>query len=151
MVISTLVLKPLPLDTLFSTMTFLLKPGSDVNNGRGLITNMHAEMGRLSQAGFSDEIEGKKTKVRGESYVYEIEEVVEEGKKWRFHFVGGVLERTVEITDIEEDGSGLKLGRGGRKEDVVRNGDAEETPTKQFSTGKQSVTHIANGLDCQEL
>ncbi|KAF5877364.1 putative methyltransferase small domain-containing protein [Botrytis fragariae] len=115
MVISTLVLEHLPLDTFFSAVAFLLKPDSDVNNGRVLITNMHAEMGRLSQAGFSDEIEGKKTKVRGESYVYEIEEVVEEGKKWGFHVVGEVLERTVEITDIEEDGSGLKLGSRGEK------------------------------------
>ncbi|TGO37410.1 hypothetical protein BHYA_0098g00340 [Botrytis hyacinthi] len=115
MVISTLVLEHLPLDTFFSAVTFLLKPDSDVNNGRVLITNMHAEMGRLSQAGFSDEIEGKKTKVRGESYVYEIEEVVEEGKKWGFHIVGEVLERTVEESDIEEDGSGLKLGARGRK------------------------------------
>ncbi|KAF7853352.1 uncharacterized protein EAF02_012006 [Botrytis sinoallii] len=115
MVISTLVLEHLPLDKFFSAVTFLLKPDSNVNNGRVLITNMHAEMGRLSQAGFRDEIEGKKTKVRGESYIYEIEEVVEEGKKWGFHVVGEVLERTVEKTDIEEDGSGLKLGTRGRK------------------------------------
>lgn len=114
-VISTLVLEHLPLDKFFSAVTFLLKPDSDVDNGRVLITNMHAEMGRLSQAGFSDEIEGKKTKVRGESYVYEIEEVVEEGKKWGFHVVGDILERTVEMNDVEEDGSGLKLGsRGGK-------------------------------------
>ncbi|ATZ52817.1 hypothetical protein BCIN_08g04460 [Botrytis cinerea B05.10] len=113
-VISTLVLEHLPLDAFFSTVAFLLKPDSGVNNGRVLITNMHAEMGRLSQAGFRDEIEGKKTKVRGESYVYEIEEVVEEGKKWGFHVVGEVLERAVEENDIEV-GSGLKLGSRGVK------------------------------------
>ncbi|KAF7909547.1 uncharacterized protein EAF01_003265 [Botrytis porri] len=114
MVISTLVLEHLPLGAFFSAVTFLLKPDSDVNSGKVLITNMHAEMGRLSQAGFKDEIEGKKTKVRGESYIYEVEEVVEEGKKWGFHVVGEVSERTVEENDIE-DGSGLELGIRGAK------------------------------------
>ncbi|KAJ8069245.1 hypothetical protein OCU04_002909 [Sclerotinia nivalis] len=114
-VISTLVLEHLSLHTFFSAVSFLLKPNSEASNGRVLITNMHAEMGRLSQAGFMDEIEGKKTKIRGESYVYEIEEVVEEGRKWGFHIVGEVLERRIEEDDIEEDGNGLRLGSRGKK------------------------------------
>lgn len=71
---------------------------------------MHAEMGRVSQAGFVDEIEGNGTKVKGETYVYGIDEVVEEGKKWGFQVVGEVLERRIEGYDIEDDGIGLRLG-----------------------------------------
>ncbi|KAI9649235.1 hypothetical protein NHQ30_001803 [Ciborinia camelliae] len=114
MVISTLVLEHLPLSTFFSAVTFLLKPDSEASKARVLITNMHAEMGRLSQAGFVDEIEGKKTKIRGESYVYEIDEVAEEGKKWGFHVVGEVLERRIEEGDIEDE-NGLILGKRGKK------------------------------------
>ncbi|CAD6443954.1 79fad19b-b2e3-480c-952b-f9187b131d10-CDS [Sclerotinia trifoliorum] len=76
-VISTLVLEHLSLHTFFSAVSFLLKPYSEASYGRVLMINMHAEMGRSSHAGFMDEIEGKKTKISGESYVYEIEEVVE--------------------------------------------------------------------------
>lgn len=113
--VSTLVLEHLSLPTFFSAVSFLLKPYSEASYGRVLITNMHAEMGKSSQAGFMNEIEGKKTKIRGESYVYEIEEVVEEGGKWGFHVVGDVLERRIEDGDIEEDGNGLRLGNRGKK------------------------------------
>ncbi|KAG4031014.1 hypothetical protein MFRU_010g01400 [Monilinia fructicola] len=114
-IMSTLVLEHLPISSFFSAVHFLLKPASNVSTGRLLITNMHAEMGRQSQAGFVDEVEGKKTKVRGESYVYEVEEVVEEGKKWGFHVLGEVLERKIEADDIGEGGDGLKLGSRGKK------------------------------------
>ncbi|KAB8295943.1 hypothetical protein EYC80_008763 [Monilinia laxa] len=114
-VVSTLVLEHLPISQFFSAVHFLLKPASRASNGRLLITNMHAEMGRRSQAGFVDEVDGRETKVRGESCVYEIEEVVQEGKKWGFHVLGEVLEKKIEEEDIAEEGDGLKLGSRGKK------------------------------------
>jgi len=64
-----------------------------------VITNMHAEMGRKSQAGFMDEETG--SKVQGESFVYEVEEVLEEARRWGFELVGDVGERGVGLEDLE--------------------------------------------------
>ncbi|KAJ4329982.1 hypothetical protein N0V87_010408, partial [Didymella glomerata] len=47
LIISTLVLEHIPLPTFFTTLSSLLAPG-----GTALVTNMHAEMGSRSQAGF---------------------------------------------------------------------------------------------------
>ncbi|KAG0650344.1 putative methyltransferase AN0656 [Hyphodiscus hymeniophilus] len=85
-VLSTLVLEHLPIDVFFKTVRGLLR-----ETGWLVLTNMHAEMGRLSQAGFVDEETGEK--IRGESYVYEVHEVLEEGNKWGFHLEGEVIER----------------------------------------------------------
>jgi SAM-dependent methyltransferase len=114
-VLSTLVLEHLPLSQFFAAVTMLLK--SDEGNGAGkvLITNMHAEMGRLSQAGFVDEVEGKPIKMRGESFVYEVQEVIEEGRLWGFEVVNEVMEKAVEEGDVDEVGDGLRLGSRGRK------------------------------------
>ena len=71
---------------------------------------MHAEMGRLGQAGFVDETSG--VKVRGQSFVYEIEEVLEEGKRWGFEVVGKVQERGVKEENV---GEGRVVGERGRK------------------------------------
>ncbi|TVY33591.1 putative methyltransferase, partial [Lachnellula subtilissima] len=78
LVLSTLVLEHLPLKIFFSTIKKLLKK----EGGVLVMTNMHAEMGRLSRAGFTDidtELGNVKVKVQGDSFVYEIEEVVEVG------------------------------------------------------------------------
>ncbi|KAL1797735.1 hypothetical protein ACET3X_004341 [Alternaria dauci] len=65
-VISTLVLEHIPLKDYFATLCMLLMPG-----GMALVTNMHADMGRISQAGF---VNAHGVKVRGSSYVYTVEE-----------------------------------------------------------------------------
>jgi SAM-dependent methyltransferase len=107
LVLSTLVLEHLPLPIFFSTAKKLLKK----EGGYFVVTNMHAEMGGKSQAGFMDEGTGEK--VRGDSFVYEIEEVLEEGSKWGFEVVGPpVGERDVREEDVGEE---RLLGKRGMK------------------------------------
>jgi SAM-dependent methyltransferase len=106
LVLSTLVLEHLPIDIFFSTLASFLKPSG---GGYAVVTNMHAEMGRRGQAGFVDVETG--IKVRGTSFNYEIEEVVEEGRKWGFELVGEMGERAVREEDLEVG----VLGERGRK------------------------------------
>lgn len=68
-IVSTLVLEHVPLGQFFAAVAALLKPG-----GYLLLTNMHAEMGAISQAGFVDPGSGRK--IRPVSYAYEVGEVV---------------------------------------------------------------------------
>jgi SAM-dependent methyltransferase len=103
LVLSTLVLEHLPLDVFFRTVRSFLKPG-----GYFLLTNMHADMGRISQAGFVDEVTGEK--IRGHSFAHEISEAIEEGEKWGFEVVGEVAERA-----IIEDDLGAVVGERGKK------------------------------------
>ncbi|KAH8773002.1 S-adenosyl-L-methionine-dependent methyltransferase [Hyaloscypha finlandica] len=103
LVLSTLVLEHLPLDVFFRTVKSFLKPG-----GYFLLTNMHADMGRISQAGFVDEVTGEK--IRGHSFAHEISEAIEEGEKWGFEVVGEVGERA-----IIEDDLGAVVGERGKK------------------------------------
>lgn len=109
LIISTLVLEHLPLDVFFKTVRSFVKP----TGGYAVLTNMHADMGRRSRAGFLDEETG--TKLQGTSFVYEIEEVVEEGRRWGFVIEGEVRERAVSEIDVDEEGKGGLLGRRGRK------------------------------------
>lgn len=102
-VVSTLVLEHLPLDVFFGSVRKLLT----TEGGYLLLTNMHEEMGRRGQAGFMDVESGEK--VRGVSFVYSIEQVVEAGRKWGFEVVGEVGERAVEEGDLEVLGQ-----RGGK-------------------------------------
>jgi hypothetical protein len=104
LVLSTLVLEHLPMDVFFASVKSLLK----ATGGYLLVTNMHAEMGRISQAGFVDEATGEK--IRGHSYAHEIEEVIEEGRKRGFEVVGEVGERGVEEGDL-----GVVVGERGKK------------------------------------
>jgi len=94
LILSTLVLEHLPLGVFFHSVKSLLKP----TGGYLVLTNMHAEMGRISQAGFVDQVTGEK--IRGHSYAHEIEEVIEEGRKRGFEVVGEVGERGVEKGDL---------------------------------------------------
>jgi SAM-dependent methyltransferase len=104
-VISTLVLEHLPIDVFFQTCASFLKL-----NGLVILTNMHAEMGKRSQAGFLD-TEGD-MKVQGESFNYEIEQVVFAGRKAGFEIVGdGMKERGIEDDDVQ----GGVVGERGRK------------------------------------
>jgi hypothetical protein len=107
-VLSTLVLEHLPISVFFQQAAALLKE----NGGWLVLTNMHADMGKISQAGFVDEETGKK--VRGDSFNYGVEEVLGEGKKWGFVLEDnwGVEERTVSDEDV---GEGRLLGPRGKK------------------------------------
>lgn len=93
-VISTLVLEHLSIGIFFETVKRLLKKG-----GYLLLTNMHEEMGKRSQAGFLDIETGEK--IRGESFVYSIKEMVQEAKIQGFQVDGDVKERGIDKADIE--------------------------------------------------
>jgi SAM-dependent methyltransferase len=101
-VTSTLVLEHLPISIFFETVRKILKRG-----GYLLLTNMHEEMGKRSQAGFLDVETGEK--VRGESFVYSIEEMLEEAVRQGFKLDGDVKERSIDEADIEV------VGRRGHK------------------------------------
>ncbi|KAJ4315399.1 hypothetical protein N0V94_005968 [Neodidymelliopsis sp. IMI 364377] len=93
LLLSTLVLEHIPLRTYFTTLSSLLAPG-----GMALVTNMHDDMGRRSQAGF---VNAQGVKVRGESWVYSVSEAVGEAETQGFEVVD-VRERKVEVRDVEE-------------------------------------------------
>ncbi|KAL7627886.1 hypothetical protein AAE478_002081 [Parahypoxylon ruwenzoriense] len=99
-VISTLVIEHVPLATFFSQITQLLRPG-----GVLLLTNMHAHMGGISQAGFVDADTGEK--VRPTSYAHTVAEVVTEARKWgleEFEGEGRIHERAVDEDMVERLG-----------------------------------------------
>ncbi|KAL9037403.1 MAG: hypothetical protein Q9214_005722 [Letrouitia sp. 1 TL-2023] len=87
-VVSTLVLEHIPLSDFFAACADIM-----VSGGTLLLTNMHADMGVVSQAGFRDPKTGEK--IRPVSYAHTIEQVLEEASKWSFEVVGEVEERNV--------------------------------------------------------
>ncbi|KAF2011557.1 S-adenosyl-L-methionine-dependent methyltransferase [Aaosphaeria arxii CBS 175.79] len=89
--ISTLVLEHIPLRDFFATLAALVTKG-----GFALVTNMHNEMGNMSQAGF---VNAEGVKVRGDSYVYSVEETIDEARRAGFEVVN-VKERSVEENDM---------------------------------------------------
>ncbi|KAI9729448.1 MAG: hypothetical protein M1834_006829 [Cirrosporium novae-zelandiae] len=102
--ISTLLLEHLPLSTFFSLVsTLLLYP-----TGLLLLTNMHPEMGAISQAGFKDPVTGEKVRA-GRSWIHGVGEVVEKAKGWGFEVLGGVREVGMDGLDMGVKG-GLGLG-----------------------------------------
>lgn len=78
--ISTLVLEHIPLDKFFEGAARLIRPG-----GYLLVTNMHAEMGAISQAGFVDVTSGKK--IRPTSYAHEVGNVIAAAERAGFEIV----------------------------------------------------------------
>ncbi|KAL6235933.1 hypothetical protein BDW75DRAFT_125271 [Aspergillus navahoensis] len=101
--ISTLVLEHIPLDKFFEGAAQLIRP-----RGYLLVTNMHEEMGRISQAGFVDVASGKK--IRPTSYAHEIGNVIAAAERAGFEVVpldeGEVVkERRVEEEMVERLGS----------------------------------------------
>ena len=100
--ISTLVLEHIPLDAYFTTLSTLVLPG-----GMALITNMHADMGRVSQAGF---INAQGVKIRGKSFAHTVGETVNAAKNAGFTVIT-TKERKMTNEDIE---SGM-VGERGRK------------------------------------
>ncbi|EGD92023.1 hypothetical protein H112_00312 [Trichophyton rubrum D6] len=88
-VISTLVVEHVPMQDFFRAVASILKPG-----GALLLTNMHSEMGGVTQAGFVDP--QTKMKVRGTSYAHSAEEVVAEAAKFGLELVGEMKEVTLD-------------------------------------------------------
>lgn len=101
-VLSTLVLEHIPLPAYFATLSVLLRKA-----GLALVTNMHAEMGRVSQAGF---VNAEGVKVRGSSFTYTVQETVDEAERQGFEVLG-VQEREVSKQDVESG----RVGKRGAK------------------------------------
>lgn len=80
-IISTLVLEHVPLREYFTVAADMLKLG-----GLFLLTNMHGDMGKISQAGFVDPVTGEKIRPV-ESYAYSCAEVAEEAARCGFEFL----------------------------------------------------------------
>ena len=99
--ISTLVLEHIPLFEFFQTLSQILKAG-----GFALVTNMHSEMGAISQAGFVDPETGEK--VRPTSYNHTLGDVIAEANRQDFHVVGTVEERVMDEKMAERLGERAK-------------------------------------------
>lgn len=93
-IISTLVLEHVPISSLFKAASAILK-----RDGILLMTNMHSEMGDISQAGFMDPATGEK--IRPTSYAHRVEDVVAEANRQGFQIIGEVLERSVEKKSVQ--------------------------------------------------
>ncbi|KIW99471.1 uncharacterized protein Z518_11210 [Rhinocladiella mackenziei CBS 650.93] len=92
-VVSTLVIEHIPADIFFRHVTQILKPG-----GILLLTNMHSEMGGISQAGFIDPQTGEK--IRPTSYAHTVAEVEAEAAKNGLEVVGKMDERAVDESTV---------------------------------------------------
>lgn len=79
--ISTLVLEHIPLDSFFGAAASILRSGAYL-----LVTNMHADMGKRSQAGFVDSSTGKKVRP-SRSYAHELEQILAEAERCGFEIV----------------------------------------------------------------
>ncbi|KAJ5793768.1 hypothetical protein N7457_000367 [Penicillium paradoxum] len=96
-VISTLVLEHIPLARFFDAVAGIVRTG-----GYLLVTNMHAEMGMRSQAGFTD---GNGLKVRPTSYCHGIADVLDAAKGAGFEVeeVVGAGEDGVVVRAVDEE------------------------------------------------
>lgn len=89
-IISTLVLEHVPLGRFFRATADMLQV-----NGILLLTNMHPEMGRISQAGFVHPETG--VKIRPTSHAHTIEEVLIETERAGLELVDDIQERGIDI------------------------------------------------------
>jgi SAM-dependent methyltransferase len=111
-VVSTLVIEHVPAEVFFQHVAKLLKPG-----GLLLLTNMHGDMGKISQAGFVDPDTG--VKIRPTSYSHSIEEIKTAAKAEGFEIVDQIQERAVDKSMISvlgprsEKWLGVKVWFGG--------------------------------------
>lgn len=106
-VISTLVLEHIPLEEFFESASAIMKPG-----GYLLVTNMHADMGMRSQAGFTDPQTG--VKVRPTSYCHGIPDILAAAEKGGFQLekmVGEQGDEDVLVRSVDEQ---LAEGLGAR-------------------------------------
>lgn len=111
-IISTLVIEHIPLPDFFKTVSAMLVPG-----GLLLLTNMHSDMGRLTQAGFVDPETGQK--VRPTSYAHSVDDIVLEAQTLGFEVVSPFRERELTVEDVEAFGrraakyAGVRVWYGG--------------------------------------
>ncbi|KAJ4290463.1 hypothetical protein N0V90_010680 [Kalmusia sp. IMI 367209] len=101
-VLSTLVLEHVDLEKYFRILAKCVKEG-----GYALVTNMHSEMGKVSQAGF---INAEGVKVRGQSFAHTPKESVEAAVRAGFEVVS-LKERQMSKEDVESG----RVGERGRK------------------------------------
>jgi 2-polyprenyl-3-methyl-5-hydroxy-6-metoxy-1,4-benzoquinol methylase len=99
--ISTLVIEHVPVEAFFTAASSMLKPGGSL-----LVTNMHSEMGEISQAGFIDPKTGEK--IRPKSYAHRLEDVIKAADQYGFEVTGEPLERAVDEQTSELLGSRAK-------------------------------------------
>ena len=88
-VVSTLVIEHVPAGVFFAIIGKILKPG-----GALLVTNMHSDMGKISQAGFVDPETGEK--IRPTSYAHTVNDVAAAASKAGFELVGRLEERKID-------------------------------------------------------
>ncbi|KEF51332.1 uncharacterized protein A1O9_12682 [Exophiala aquamarina CBS 119918] len=111
-IVSTLVIEHIPADLFFRQISDMLKPG-----GLILLTNMHSEMGRTSQAGFVDPRTGEK--IRPASYAHTIQDVKAEAAKHGLEVIEKIQEVRVEPNMVSQLGErsvkwiGVKVWFGG--------------------------------------
>ncbi|EFW16416.1 hypothetical protein D8B26_005748 [Coccidioides posadasii str. Silveira] len=106
-VISTLVLEHVTLKEFFKAVATMLRPG-----GVLLLTNMHSEMGRISQAGFVHPETG--VKIRPTSYSHTVAETLEEANIAGFELVGELKESSIDEELAEKLGPRAKKWIGVR-------------------------------------
>lgn len=94
-VVSTLVLEHIPLRTFFEGVSAVVRTG-----GLVLVSNMHSDMGEVTQAGFVDPQTGMK--IRPTSYCHRVEGVVDVAREMGFEIVEVAGERVRERV-VEED------------------------------------------------
>ncbi|KAK2764334.1 hypothetical protein FQN54_009027 [Arachnomyces sp. PD_36] len=99
-IISTLVLEHIPLQPFFAAASSMLSRQQDTYL---LLTNMHSDMGAISQAGFVDPVSGEK--IRPTSYAHKVRDVVEAARGEGFEVLGEVVERRV------DEGLAPRLGK----------------------------------------
>ncbi|EXJ80097.1 hypothetical protein A1O3_08383 [Capronia epimyces CBS 606.96] len=88
-VVSTLVLEHIPADIFFHHVGQILNPGALL-----LLTNMHPEMGSLSQAGFTDTKTGEK--IRPISFAHTLAQVEAAATKNGLEVIGQLEEKAVD-------------------------------------------------------
>lgn len=111
-IVSTLVIEHIPVDIFFRQVSHMLKPG-----GIFLLTNMHSEMGGISQAGFVDPETGEK--IRPDSYAHTVQDVEAEAAKHGLEVIEKIQEVSVEPNMVSRLGErsvkwiGVKVWFGG--------------------------------------
>lgn len=88
-VVSTLVMEHVPVDDFFRVVSTMLRPG-----GILLLTNMHSEMGGISQAGFTDPKTG--CKVQPTSYAHTAADAISGAAAAGLKLVGEMKETRVD-------------------------------------------------------
>lgn len=107
---STLVLEHIPLPHFFRIAASLLRPG-----GLLVLTNMHAHMGRVTQAGFRTPAG---IKIRGLSHAHEIPDVLAAARDAGFELLEGEPVHEVGVTEYDLSEGGVlahgNVGEGAR-------------------------------------